>query len=101
MIIIYSTSPSLTNAKLIADSIVKLKLAACVNIIDKVHSVYLWEGRVCNDSEFSLIIKTKEELFEKVQREIIKLHPYDTPCIISISVNKIAPEFENWINSVI
>lgn len=100
MIIVYCTTPSLNEAKVIAEALVNSKLAACVNIIDNIKSFYLWKDKVCNDSETVMIIKTKKELFSQVQTKIKELHSYDTPCVLSIPVDNVEKKFDNWVNSV-
>jgi periplasmic divalent cation tolerance protein len=80
-IVICNTS-NIENSKTIANKLVEHKLAACVNIIPKIHSIYEWEGKVLSEDESVMIIKTTDELLTKVEQEIIKSHSYDTPEII-------------------
>lgn len=95
--IILSTTNTLKNAKDIAHSLICNKLAACINIVPKVISVYPWEGEVKEDSEFLLIIKSKTALFDKVKEKIIKLHPYSLPEIISVEIKNGSKDYLNWI----
>ena len=97
-IIIISNTNSIENAKLIANTLVDKKLAACVNIIPKIISVYRWQNKIENDDEITLLIKTKKELFTAVQFEIEKLHPYDIPEIISIKIEDGNNDYLDWLN---
>ena len=74
--LILSNTNSIENAKLIANTLVKDKLAACVNIIPQIKSIYFWNNEITEDDEYLMVIKTKKELFENVKNKIVELHPY-------------------------
>ncbi len=95
--VIYCTVPNEFNANLIATSLVEENLAACVNILPSVTSVYKWEGIVQSDNEMLLIIKTREEKFEAVEAKIKSLHEYTVPEIIALPIVKGSAEYQNWI----
>ena len=95
--VIYCTVPNEFNANLIATSLVEENLAACVNILPTVTSVYKWEGIVQSDNEMLLIIKTREEKFEAVEAKIKSLHEYTVPEIIALPIVKGSAEYQNWI----
>lgn len=98
-IIILITSPK-KKAKDIIEYLLKQKLIACGNIIEKINSLYWWEGKICKDEESLLILKTKKVLFNKVVKEVKKVHPYKVPEIISLNLSNGNKEYLNWINEV-
>ena len=63
-------------------------MAACINIIPTVESIYLWKGEIEEDSESIMVVKTRSELVEKVIKRVEEVHSYEIPCILEISVNK-------------
>lgn len=85
------------NAKTIARSLVSSGLAACVNILNPIHSVYRWEKKVEEDTEWLLLIKTHQELVPKVQKIIEKLHNYDVPEILSLPLNQGSDSYLQWL----
>ena len=74
------------------------KAAACVNIVEKVTSMYMWKDKVCTDDECLMIIKSRAELFEKVQKIVLSLHKYDLPELIEISVTGGFEDYLGWID---
>lgn len=98
--VIYCTVPNEFNANLIASTLVEDNLAACVNIIPSVTSVYKWEGITQTDSELLLIIKTQEDKFEAVEEKIKTLHENTLPEIIALPIVKGSDEYQNWIADV-
>ena len=95
--IIYCTVPNEFNANLIASSLVEENLAACINILPSVNSVYKWEGIVQNNTEMLMMIKTREEKFAEVEAKIKQLHEYSLPEIIAIPIINGSDEYQNWI----
>lgn len=82
----------------IARAIVKEKLAACVNIVNPIKSFYTWKGKLVEDKEILLIIKTKTALFERLKKRIVSLHSYEVPEIVFIPIQKGLPPYLQWIN---
>ncbi len=101
MEVIYTVCSSSKEAKLIGKILVQEKLCACVNILPAMESIYFWEGNIVEDEEAVLIIKTHEELFNKISRKIKSLHSYEVPCIFSLSVNNVTTDYVNWMNNII
>lgn len=86
-------------ANLIARELIARRQAACVNIVPGVRSIYRWQGKIANDTEYLLIAKTRESEFEAVAATIRELHSYDVPEILSWDVARGDPDFLAWILS--
>ena len=95
-IVIKTTCSSRQEAKNIANVLVKEKLAACVQL-SEIESIYFWKDDICSDNETLLSIKTKKELFSKVQSIILELHSYDVPEIVEIEISNISEDYLNFI----
>ncbi len=100
-IMVFSTVPSLDVAREIARDLVENLLAACVNIIPSVSSIYEWDGKVVDEYEALLIIKTKEKILQKLIERIEEIHPYDTPEVIALPIRAGNQAYLDWINSAI
>lgn len=98
-IMVYCTVNTLDNAKKIARTLLEAKLVACVNIIPSVYSIYKWDKKVVEDSECLLLIKSKKELFDDLQKEILTTHPYTVPEIIGVDIARGSAKYLEWINS--
>lgn len=97
IILIMCTVGSEENAELIARVLVEEKLAACVNIVDKIKSIYSWKDEIIEDTELLLLIKTPAELYEKVEARIKALHTYEVPEIIAFDVIKGSKDYIDWV----
>ena len=95
--VIYCTVPNDFSANLIASTLVDENLAACVNIVPSITSIYKWEGSVQTDSELLLIIKTQQSKFDDVEKRIKELHENSIPEIIAVPIIKGSEEYQNWI----
>jgi periplasmic divalent cation tolerance protein len=91
------TAPSAEEAAKIARTLVEERLAACANIVGEVRSVYRWEGKVEDDSEALMVIKTREELFEKLEKRVTELHPYSVPEVIALPIVKGSQAYLSWL----
>lgn len=98
-VIVVVTVGNLENAETIARTLVEEHLAACVNIIPKIRSVYRWEGKVVDDEELMLFIKTKATQFNNLKSRILELHAYDLPEIISLDITMGHDPYLEWIVS--
>jgi len=81
----------------IAHALVRGHRAACVNIVPNVHSIYRWKGRVCDDGEFLLLVKTRAREFDAVREAIQKLNTYELPEVLAYRVDDASPAFAAWI----
>ena len=97
--IVYVTASGKDEAMKIGEKLVSLKLAACCNVYDGVTSFYRWEGKEEKSSESTLIIKTKESLLPKLEKEIKKLHSYSCPCILATPIVYANEDYARWIVS--
>ena len=81
----------------IAHALVRNHQAACVNLMPNVHSIYRWKGRVCDDGEFLLFIKTRAKQFDGVRETIQKMNTYELPEVLAYRVDDASPAFAAWI----
>ena len=95
--IVYMTTENKEQAREIGRVLVRERLAACVNIIDSMNSMYWWEGKVQDDSETVMIAKTKAELVPELTERVKKLHSYDVPCVVSMQLLEGNQDFLDWI----
>jgi periplasmic divalent cation tolerance protein len=95
--IVLSTAGSQEEARRVAHHLVERKLAACVNIVPQVESIYRWQGKIESASEWLLLIKTTAEQFEKVRDAIRELHSYDLPECIAVAIEDGSPEYLRWL----
>jgi periplasmic divalent cation tolerance protein len=96
--LVLTTASSSEESKKIARALVESRLAACVNIIPKIESVYRWEGKVEEAQEYLLLIKTTAEVFPHLREMIQRLHSYEVPECIALSVDDGSPAYLKWID---
>ena len=96
---IYMTAGSLAEAQKIGNALVESRLAACVNILDNMQSIYRWEQEIQQDTEVVLIAKTTDSLVSQLIEKVIALHSYDCPCIVSLPILDGYPPYFNWIQN--
>jgi periplasmic divalent cation tolerance protein len=97
--IVLSTIDNIENAQKVAATLVDERLAACVNIVPAVSSIYRWKGQLQHDQESLLIIKTCADRIGSLTARILTLHPYDTPEVISLGVEEGLPEYLGWVRA--
>lgn len=95
--IVLSTAGSEEEARKIAQALVERRLAACVNIVGPIHSVYRWKGAVESAPEHLLIIKTTQATFPRVRDTIRELHSYELPECVMMSVEDGSADYLRWI----
>jgi len=96
-VVILITCPDRDSGRKIAFGLVENRLAACVNIISGLNSIYYWQGKIEDDSEALLIVKTQGSLFEEVEKFVKENHPYTVPEIIALPVVKGSEDYLKWI----
>jgi len=98
---VMTTTETREQAQTIARYLVEEKLAACVQITDVVESTYRWKGNVECSREYLCLIKTREDLFPKIEAAIKKLHSYETPEIIAVPIVKGSKEYLKWLEDTL
>ncbi len=100
-IVVLITVPDGDTAQNIANRLVEEKLAACVNIVKDINSIYYWKGNIENDEEHLLIVKTKIELFDRLTDLIKSIHPYTVPEIIALPIISGSESYLRWIDETV
>lgn len=95
--LVYMTAESKQEAEAVGKSLVEEKLAACVNIIDRMESMFWWEGEVQKDNEVVLIAKTKDSLVPELVNKVKSIHSYSVPCVLALPVSDGNQAFLDWI----
>lgn len=98
-IVVLSTCETQDDASRIARHLVEQRLAACVNIIPQATSVYRWKGEIQESPELLLIIKSSRPLLAALQRELVRVHPYEIPEIISLPIIDGSNQYLDWLDS--
>lgn len=96
-IVVLVTTPSAEKAAEIARALVEEQLAACGNIVPGLRSIYRWEGKVQDEGEALLILKTEARLFEGLRARVVELHPYEVPEVISFRIEEGHAAYLKWI----
>jgi len=96
-IVVLVTCGSEEEAAKIANSLVEERLAACVNMISPVRSIYRWEGKIWDEKEWMLIIKTQKKRFEELEKKVKSLHSYSVPEIIALPVVEGFASYLKWL----
>ncbi|MBI4042536.1 MAG: divalent-cation tolerance protein CutA [Deltaproteobacteria bacterium] len=96
-VVVFSTVESPEEASMISRHLVEQGLAACVNIVPHVKSVYIWKGKLREEEEWQLVIKTQEALMDKVIAAVKRLHSYDVPELIALPIIAGNPPYLDWI----
>ncbi|MFC3033487.1 divalent-cation tolerance protein CutA [Pseudoalteromonas fenneropenaei] len=99
--LVLTTCATLQQGKTLANALVEQKLAACVNLLPEIHSIYPWQGKICHDSECKMIIKTHCDKLAALQQLLLQLHPYDVPEVQVIAVVDGAQAYFNWMDEVL
>jgi periplasmic divalent cation tolerance protein len=95
--IVLSTAGSQDEARKLAHHLVEHQLAACVNIVPQIESIYRWQGKVESSQEWLLLIKTTAERFPAVRDAILELHSYDLPECVTLTIEDGSPDYLKWL----
>ncbi|MGH9427693.1 MAG: divalent-cation tolerance protein CutA [Terriglobia bacterium] len=96
-IVIFVTVGNSSDASSLAKHLVEKRLAACVNLLPGVASWYWWEGKVTQDQEVLLVMKTSRDKFAALEKEVLRLHSYAVPEVIALQIVEGSKNYLNWI----
>ncbi len=101
MLVVMTTCPNLSEAETLAEKIVEAKLAACVQILPPMTSVYVWEGKVQKAAEHLLLIKTLKEKYDELAAFITANHSYVVPEIVAVEAAKVSESYSAWLGQLL
>ena len=101
MLIILTTAPTNEEAEALAEKIIEARLAACVQILPQMTSVYIWEGKLQKESEHLLLIKTLPEKFDELEKFITANHSYEVPEIVAIDAARVSEPYRQWLHETL
>jgi periplasmic divalent cation tolerance protein len=99
--LLITTCPNSEIANKLAQTLLENHLAACINIIPHIQSVYEWEGKIVTDAEVLLLIKTRRERYVAIEQTLLEEHPYDVPELIVLPIETGLPSYLAWLDNVI
>jgi periplasmic divalent cation tolerance protein len=97
--LVYCTCPDKACAEKLARHLVEKKLAACVNIVSGITSIYQWQGEIESADECLLLIKSRHDLYPQLEQTLVKLHPYELPEVVAVTMDQALPAYLNWMDS--
>lgn len=97
--LIYVTFPNTSEAENIGQELVAAKLAACVNIFPTITSIYRWQNTMQREQEVAMLIKTRADYYEKIEKKLTSTHSYDTCCVLKIPLTAGSEKFLRWIDN--
>ena len=97
-IVVFMTAANGEEAARLADMLVGARLAACVQILPEIESVYRWKGAIRRESEVLLLAKSTSDKFEELDREVRAIHSYETPEIVALPSSAISEPYLKWLN---
>lgn len=100
-LLLITTCPNSEEADKLAHALLENNLAACVNILPNIQSVYQWKGDIVRDKEIILFIKTHQKHYAAIEQTLQKVHPYEVPELIALSLENGLPSYLAWIDSVV
>lgn len=100
-LVVLVTVPSVEAGQSIARALVAEHLAACVNVVPGIRSIFFWEGRLQEEPEALLVVKTRRECYDALQRRVIELHPYSVPEVLALPVEAGSPTYLAWVEETV
>ena len=97
-VVVFVTCGSEDEALKIGRALVEERLAACANMVSPLRSIYRWEGNICDEKEWLLVIKTRQSLFEDLAKRVKAIHSYSVPEIIALPIAEGLPAYLTWIS---
>jgi periplasmic divalent cation tolerance protein len=99
-LVVFVTCGSEEEGLKIAHALVQERLAACVNLMSPIRSIYRWEGKICDEKEWLLIIKTQMARVDDLEKRVKALHSYSVPEIIALPIVTGSPSYLNWLKEM-
>ena len=99
-VLVYMTAPSPEEAERIGRALVEQRLAACVNVLGSIRSIYHWAGDIQAETETAFIAKTTDALVPALTEAVLQLHPYEVPCVVALPITGGSAAFLGWIDDV-
>jgi len=99
ILVVMVTAANVDEATRISEGVVKAHLAACATTVPTVHSMYWWEGKVVNERESMLILKTTRSRYSELEKMIQAMHSYKVPEILAVSINEGSLAYMRWVKS--
>lgn len=96
-VVVLITVPDEATAKKVAVPLVEEQLAACVNVVPGLRSIYRWEGKTCDQAELLLVVKTRRACLEALEKRVRELHPYSVPEVIALPVIEGSAPYLDWV----
>ncbi|MGV6818785.1 MAG: divalent-cation tolerance protein CutA [Thiotrichales bacterium] len=100
IMVVLTTWPDREGAEKVAAHLVESGLAACINILPPMTSIYRWEGKTQQGTEHQLVIKTTSTAYPELEQYLLNQHPYELPEILCIPVDKGLPAYMNWVKEI-
>jgi len=98
-VFVYITTSGEEESKNIGETLVEERLAACVNIMPSIESIYLWKGKIEEDTESLLIVKTKSGNIDKIIKRVKEIHSYETPAILAVPLIEGSKDYLDYLDS--
>ena len=97
VLVVFCTFPNPEKARQIGTLVVERQLAACVNLVPGIESIYEWDGKVCREEEVLGVFKTSEERFEALREALVEAHPYEVPEVVALPVTAGSAPYLDWV----